>query len=83
MLWIFLVTLVFYSIVNINLLILNGFIEHHRLWIFNDIIKFSNPFSKTSNTNYGLFYWAWMFHKLIMTVLIYHFIIAVKRKTKR
>ena len=76
-------TLFFYRIANFDLLSLNGFMENHITWMMNDILKFSNPFSKTSTSNYGNMYWAWLVHKLFMTVLIYHFVVAIKRRTKR
>ncbi|RXJ90633.1 hypothetical protein CRV01_05650 [Arcobacter sp. CECT 8983] len=81
--WIFIATLILYRIANFDLLSLDGFRQNHILWMFNDILKFSNPFTKKVSVDYGQFYWAWMFHKLLMTIFIYHFIVAVKRKTRR
>lgn len=48
----------------------------------NDFFKFFNPFSKTSNTDYGNIYWIWFLHKIISGFLIYHFIISLKRHTR-
>ncbi len=81
--WILAGTLIFYRLANFDLLSLDGFRENHIGWMINDILKFSNPFSKKTNVDYHMFYWAWFFHKIFMTVFIYHFVVAVKRKTKR
>lgn len=81
--WIILSTFVFYRIANFDLLSLDGFRQNHIVWMMNDILKFSNPFSKTSTSSYGTMYWAWLIHKLFMTVFIYHFVVAIKRRTKR
>jgi len=81
--WMLLCTLIFYRIANFDLLSLDGFRENHITWMLNDILKFSNPFSKTSTSSYGTMYWAWLGHKLLMTVFIYHFVVALKRRTKR
>ena len=82
-LWIILITIVFYRIANFDLLSMDGFRENHIAWMLNDMLKFINPFSKSSNNNYGNLYWAWIVHKFLMTVFIYHFIVAIKRKTRR
>jgi hypothetical protein len=81
--WMLVCTLIFCRIANFDLLSLTGFRENHITWMLNDILKFSNPFSKTSTSNYGTMYWAWLLHKLVMTALMYHFVVAVKRRTKR
>lgn len=83
LLWALLVTILCYRIANYELLSLSGFRENHIAWMINDILKFANPLNSDSKANYGLFYWAWMFHKLIMSALLYHFVVAVKRKTRR
>ncbi|QKJ23370.1 hypothetical protein [Poseidonibacter lekithochrous] len=83
LLWMLFFTLFFYRIANYDLLSIEGFRQNHVVWMINDIIKFTNPFSKTSSSSYGSFYWAWMFHKLLISVFIYHFVVSVKRKTKR
>ncbi|WP_419769447.1 MAG: hypothetical protein ACNI3C_08855 [Candidatus Marinarcus sp.] len=82
-LWMLFITLLLYRVANFDLLSMNGFRENHVTWMINDILKFSNPFSKTAVGYYGMFYWAWIVHKLLMTAFIYHFIIAIKRKTRR
>lgn len=53
----------------------------HDIW--NSFWKFINPFSKTALSTYENVYGWWMIHKLLMTIFIYHFIVAIKRKTKR
>ncbi len=83
LMWMFLYTLVFYRIANFDLLSLQGFRENHISWMLNDVLRFTNPFSKNSITNYGTFYWAWITHKVFMSVFIYHFVVAVKQKTRR
>lgn len=83
LLWALLITILCYRIANYELLSLSGFRENHIAWMLNDILKFANPLNSDSKANYGLFYWAWMFHKLIMSALLYHFVVAVKRKTRR
>jgi hypothetical protein len=83
LIWMFLITLIFYRLANHDLLSVDGFRENHIRWMLNDILKFSNPFSKASTTNYGTMYWAWFVHKLFMSALMYHFVVAVKRRTKR
>lgn len=81
--WAILFTLVLYRVANHELLSLDGFRENHISWMLNDIIKFINPFSKSSSHNYANFYWAWFVHKALMTIFTYHFLVAIKRKTKR
>lgn len=76
-------TILFYRFANFELLSMDGFRENQITWMMNDILKFSNPFSKTSTIYYGAFYWAWIVHKLLMTAFIYHFFVAIKRTTKR
>jgi hypothetical protein len=83
LIWMFIITLICYRLANFDLLSLSGFRQNHITWMMNDILKFSNPFSKTSTSNYGTMYWAWLFHKLFMTALMYHFVVAIKRRTKR
>lgn len=83
LLWMLLFTLIFYRIANFDLLSMDGFRENHIGWMINDVFKFVNPFSKSSTTNYGNLYWAWIVHKVFMTIFTYHFIVAIKRKTRR
>ena len=78
LIWAIIFTLLLYRILS-----LDGFRENHISWMLNDVLKFINPFSKSSSHNYANFYWAWFLHKTLMTILIYHFIVAIKRKTKR
>jgi hypothetical protein len=83
LIWIILYTLVFYRIANFDLLSIEGFRENHIVWMINDMIKFANPFSKSSAIDYGNLYWAWFVHKMFMTIFMYHFVVAIKRKTRR
>jgi len=83
LIWMFITTLICYRLANFDLLSVDGFRENHIRWMLNDILKFSNPFSKTSTTNYGTMYWAWFVHKLFISALMYHFVVAIKRRTKR
>lgn len=82
-LWMIVFTVIFYRVANFDLLSMDGFRENHISWMINDTLKFVNPFSKSSSMNYGNFYWAWIVHKLFMTIFTYHFIVAIKRKTRR
>ncbi|MDX1808297.1 MAG: DUF3737 family protein [Sulfurospirillaceae bacterium] len=60
----------------------------HYLWqskltIWNEFWEFLNPFVRTIDPQYKGSYSIWIFHKILMAILMYHFIVAVKRKTKR
>lgn len=51
--------------------------------VWNQFWEFLNPFMKTVESQYKGHYAVWMIHKILMTIFIYHFVVAVKRKTKR
>ena len=59
------------------------YICDNKLNIWNGFWEFLNPFNKKVSDKYEDVYGIWMLHKLLMTVFIYHFVIAIKRKTRR
>ncbi len=76
-------TVAIFIMINFTEFRQENYILTHKLYIWNNFWEFLNPFSKTANDKYKSVYWLWMIHKLGLTILIYHFIVAIKRKTKR
>lgn len=75
--------IIFYILFHFQMLTTEGYLFNHKMMIWNNFWEFMNPFSKKATEEYQDVYGWWMIHKLLTTVLIYHFIIAIKRKTKR
>ena len=49
----------------------------------DDFAKFMNPFSKKIDGNTNVGYAIWLTHKVFSGFLIYHFIVSLRRNTKR
>ncbi|MCD4757454.1 MAG: hypothetical protein K8R39_04245 [Arcobacteraceae bacterium] len=77
------ITIAIFIMVNFSEFRQENYVLTHKLLIWNNYWEFLNPFSKNANEKYKSWYGLWMIHKLILTVLIYHFVVAIKRKTKR
>jgi hypothetical protein len=50
---------------------------------FDDFAKFMNPFSKKIDNGSTTGYAVWLLHKVFSSFLIYHFIVSLRRNTKR
>jgi hypothetical protein len=48
---------------------------------FNGFFHFINPFNRTTDHYYSV-YSVWFIHKIVLIILSYHLVVAVKRKTK-
>jgi hypothetical protein len=71
--WIFVVSYIFYSsICGLNAILTCG---------WNGFFHFMNPLNRSSEF-YQSVYTTWFIHKVIMVVLVYHLVVALKRKTK-
>lgn len=82
LLWIVLLTVIVLSFIHLDKFSFD-YIFSNKLNIWNEFWEFLNPFSKSVQEKYKDIYSVWMIHKLLMTVFIYHFVVAIKRKTKR
>ena len=69
--WLFLSSYIIYKYINPNV-----------NFDINEFSMFMNPFIKNTD-KYDAFYALWMFHKLLESIFIYQFIIAVRRRTNR
>ena len=71
LIWLFLSSYVIYRYINPN-------IDFN----INEFSMFMNPFIKNTD-KYDNVYALWMFHKLLESIFIYQFIVAVRRRTNR
>lgn len=77
-----LLTLFFLAIIHFDKISIECIINN-KLRIWNGFWAFLNPFSKSVSNDYKDVYGLWMIHKLLLSVVIYHFVVAVKRKSRR
>lgn len=50
---------------------------------FNDLLRFVNPFEREADEDFQDGYYIWFLHKVFSGFVIYHFIVALRRQTKR
>jgi len=70
--WFFISSICFYYIIDVG-----------GSRSLDEFSMFINPFLKNIDEKYKGFYTLWLIHKILSIIFIYHFIVAVKRKTKK